>query len=640
MFLRIGFADEEETPSIAILPFENKGAEADDFYAYGISSDLITDVTGAGLIRVASMGDIEKLDYKNLENNELAKKLFVRYVAKGTLWKMDSIFQLSMEIFDTKLSKVIYNKRWQTAWIDLAVIKDDLSDNILETLEIEVLQDSEFAKKINPDAYELYLKAKHKHKKRQSADDTEIAQDLLMKALELDENLVDAKLLLGSTYRDLSEYDKALDIYKQALSLAGKLNDEDKKASSYGKIVSIFWYKGELDSILFYQKKKYEIGVALDNKQYISQSLSGIGTAYQRKSDYDNAIKNFEKAMVVYEELDDKSGIGSALQDLGGVYTYKRDNEKALEYQKRAVAIFEELEDKNSLRWGLTVLGWTYNAQRDHENAIVSFERALPLAEELGNKRAIGDLQKNLGVAYGIKGDNVKALEYYEAAISIYDELGDKNRVAYGLKDIGWFHLGNEHVDKSLEYLKRALLILEEVGNNHGIETTLMGIGEAFFTLGDYDKAIDHYDKAKISSEERGNKSFVMWSMGRIGQVYYNMGDNEKALELFENYFSIQKEIGETEPSLSHMTYLYLTYKNLEKDFDVSEIQKLIDEDDEIGYGTHFRLYELLGDSVYLKKAYDKVQEKADDMEDELKEKYLRYPIPKAILEKYNSIRT
>ena len=210
--------------------------------------------------------------------------------------------------------------------------------------------------------------------------------------------------------------------------------------------------------------------------------------------------------------------------------------------------------------------------------------------------------------------------------------------MAYGLKDIGWFHLGNEDVDKSLEYLKRALLILEDVGNNHGIETTLMGIGEAFFTLGDYDKAIDHYDKAKISSEERGNKSFVMWSMGRIGQVYYTMGDNEKALELFENYFSIQKEIGETEPSLSHMTYLYLTYKNLEKDFDVSEIQKLINEDDEIGYGTHFRLYELLGDSVHLKKAYDKVQEKADDMEDQLKENFLSYPIPKQIIDKYNKV--
>ena len=108
LFLRIGFADEEATPSIAILPFENKGAEADEFYAYGISSDLIADVTSAGLIRVASLRDIEKLDFQEMETTNLAKKLFVRYVAQGTLWKMDSVFQLSMEIFDTKESKVVY----------------------------------------------------------------------------------------------------------------------------------------------------------------------------------------------------------------------------------------------------------------------------------------------------------------------------------------------------------------------------------------------------------------------------------------------------------------------------------------------------------------------------------------------------
>ncbi|SVD79482.1 uncharacterized protein METZ01_LOCUS432336, partial [marine metagenome] len=73
MFLRIGFADEEEVPSIAILPFENKGPTEDDFYAYGISSDLITDVTSAGLIRVASLKDIEKLEYQDMETGALAK---------------------------------------------------------------------------------------------------------------------------------------------------------------------------------------------------------------------------------------------------------------------------------------------------------------------------------------------------------------------------------------------------------------------------------------------------------------------------------------------------------------------------------------------------------------------------------------
>ena len=58
---------DNEVPSIAIIPFENKGAEEDVFYAYGISADLISDCSGAGLIRVASLKDVEKLDYNNLE---------------------------------------------------------------------------------------------------------------------------------------------------------------------------------------------------------------------------------------------------------------------------------------------------------------------------------------------------------------------------------------------------------------------------------------------------------------------------------------------------------------------------------------------------------------------------------------------
>ena len=52
--------------NIAIIPFENKGADEDVFYAYGISADLISDCISAGLIRVASLKDVEKLDFDNM----------------------------------------------------------------------------------------------------------------------------------------------------------------------------------------------------------------------------------------------------------------------------------------------------------------------------------------------------------------------------------------------------------------------------------------------------------------------------------------------------------------------------------------------------------------------------------------------
>jgi TolB-like protein len=123
---------DNEVPSIAIIPFDNKGADEDIFYAYGISSDLISDVASAGLIRVASLKEIEELD--DLPFKEKARKLSVRYVSNGTLWKMGEIFQLSIELYDIKDSKVVWSDRWQENWDNLPLIKSNLSDGFSKAL--------------------------------------------------------------------------------------------------------------------------------------------------------------------------------------------------------------------------------------------------------------------------------------------------------------------------------------------------------------------------------------------------------------------------------------------------------------------------------------------------------------------------
>ena len=181
--------EKKETPSIAILPFENKGADEDAFYAYGIGADLVSDVTGAGLIRVAGLKDVEKIDYLNMSYDEMAKSLLVRYVAQGTLWKLGGLFQLSLEIFDTKSSQVIFTKRWQTEWGNLTTIKDDLSSNILETLEIEVKRGTPNKFTIDTEAYEFYLKGKHAFQKAQTIEERQIARGLFERAVEIDEDI-------------------------------------------------------------------------------------------------------------------------------------------------------------------------------------------------------------------------------------------------------------------------------------------------------------------------------------------------------------------------------------------------------------------------------------------------------------------
>ncbi|SVD31544.1 uncharacterized protein METZ01_LOCUS384398, partial [marine metagenome] len=223
----------KEVPSIAIIPFRNKGKKKDDFFAYGICSELISDVSSAGLIRVASKKQIE--DVGELPIDELSKKLDVRYIANGELWRMDEMFQLVIELYDSKEKRIIWSDNWEENWDDLPMIKGSLSDGILKVLntkhKVEKKTDT-----IDTKAYEFYLKAKHKYEKRENTDDTEIARGLLNKAIELDDNLIVTKNLLGKTYKEMGDYDKAMEIYTPALAQAKELGDKQGMGNSLNNI--------------------------------------------------------------------------------------------------------------------------------------------------------------------------------------------------------------------------------------------------------------------------------------------------------------------------------------------------------------------------------------------------------------------
>ncbi len=562
MFLRIGFADEEETPSIAILPFENKGAETDDFYAYGISSDLIADVTSAGLIRVAGLNDIEKLEYNQMSYSELSNKLFVRYVAKGTLWKMDSIFQLSMEIFDTKLSKVVYTKRWQTNWTDLATIKDDLSDNILETLKIEVLRDVEDQiVESNPEAYEYYLRANHKYYKRQNLDDIEIARGMLKKAIELDENLIKAKRLLGSTYQGTGDYDKAMNIYSSVLKQAEELSDSDEIASILNNMGIVHYYRGETDAALGY----------------------------------------WERSISIYEELGDRQGMGSVLGNMGNAYYRKGDYDMSLDYIKKGLAIDEEID----------------------------------------NKKGIAHYIGNIAVIHYAKGDLDKALNYLERSIGIKEEMGNKSALAVSLSNLGVLYQNEKgYYDKAMVYYERSLAISEELGDKDQIGRCLGNIGSVYSDKGDYDKALNYLERSLALSEEMGDKGMMIYNFTQIGLVhYFKKTDFELAAKYMEKSQAIIDEIGTNEEDMIYTkVFLYLTYKQLGKTYDVQEIFELLKNNQNINFPLNYGLYELLEDKSYLEKAYDQIQALVETMEDELKEEFFNYPIQKKIIDEYKKV--
>ena len=166
---------------------------------------MISDLSSVDRIRVASLYQTQHIDLSDINLIDLGKKIESRHIVTGTLWKRDKVFQLSVELYDTKDKKVVWSDRWQQKWDNLPNIKTSLSDGLLKALDAKPKVEQK-VETTNTEAYEFYLKAKHKYEKRGTTDDTEITRGLLNKAIELDDNLILAKTLLGTTYRDTVSY--------------------------------------------------------------------------------------------------------------------------------------------------------------------------------------------------------------------------------------------------------------------------------------------------------------------------------------------------------------------------------------------------------------------------------------------------
>jgi class 3 adenylate cyclase/tetratricopeptide (TPR) repeat protein len=549
---------DDEVPSIAIIPFDNKGAEEDVFYAYGISADLISDVSGAGLIRVAGLKDIEKLDYANLKYEELSEKLLVRYIAQGTLWKMGEMFQLSIELYDTKDKKVVWSDRWQEKWENLPNIKVNLSDGLLKSLDTKPEADQK-AETSNPEAYEFYLKAIHKFIKRENKDDAEIAQGLVSKAIELDDNLIKAKAFFAHTYTEMGDNDNAIDILIPALKQAQKLGDKDGEAAI----------------------------------------LSSFGTTYTNKGNLDLMISYYEKALEIYNETGNADQSISCLFWIGYSYKDKGDLDKALGYYERAIVIAVKLDDKRFIKWSLIDLAEIYKKKGDIHTAI----------KLLSRREAI----------------DVTELTKHDTGIAILND---------GMACYQMFKYEN-----AIECLNNASRILEQVADIGKYVFSLFYTGLTYNSMGSYDKALDNFKKSLAGNKELGDKFGMAMNLYGVGYQYYCMGDNEESVEYLEESNAMLKEVGVGNHWLIQpMTALFLVYKSLGREFDKDKLDAIASSSEIFDYYINIRLYQLLDDRLFLENAHNQVEEISDLLETDMSNKFLSYPIPKAIVEEWEKV--
>jgi len=182
--------DRPDKPSIAVLPFNNMSGDPEqEFFADGITEDIITELSRFRELFVISRNSSFKYKGKPVEVQKFAKELGVQYVVEGSVRKVGNRVRITVQLIDAETDHHLWAERYDRELADIFAIQDEVTSTIVAVLpgRVEAATRDRAARKTtdNMAAYECVVTGKVLHH-RSNREDNVRAQRLLDRAIELD----------------------------------------------------------------------------------------------------------------------------------------------------------------------------------------------------------------------------------------------------------------------------------------------------------------------------------------------------------------------------------------------------------------------------------------------------------------------
>ena len=193
--------------SIAVLAFADMSPEGDqEYFSDGIAEELLNLLAAIDELRVISRSTAFTFKGSGYTLKEIAKKLDVTYILEGSVRKSGNMVRITAQLINARVDTHLWSRTYDRPFDDIFAIQDEISALVVDELKLTLLGDMPQARRINPEAYDLFLQARYiVHSEKQ--DQIEEAELLLNQALEIDPAYIEALAELPRVYYRLQNTD-------------------------------------------------------------------------------------------------------------------------------------------------------------------------------------------------------------------------------------------------------------------------------------------------------------------------------------------------------------------------------------------------------------------------------------------------
>jgi len=384
---------------------------------------------------------------------------------------------------------------------------------------------------------------------------------------------------ISSSYRDLNEFDKALDCGLKSYNI---FKDYSIIETNYyyllHNLAGLYIHKGQESKAFNYYNESESVSKKIfgeESKEHIKDILI-LARQYSDNRIFYKTDSLVSEALNIINQIEkpDSAFLIEFFDDLASIFGNEQRYDKAVDYLKHALSIIDGANGNNSFDYGNYLCKISYQLWQNQQ-----YQEAIKYSID-----GIDIIRRNR------EEDSLRSADSMLA--KLYDEsyIHHKSMLAKMYDELGFY---NESLSLLQECLDLSKTLLGENSTSYGF--SLGELSSHYRVVGDFPKALDLGEQTLAFFKElEGEDGHTYANMlGNVAIIYGDLGNYKKATELEEKGIAIIKKIsGEQSKdyaiALGNLSLFYMNFGDYEyalrTSVEASELKRIIFGENNINY--------------------------------------------------------